>query len=252
MSNSPFQNCIRYTVILLFLFGGLPSLFSQEPSGATKEEPVLSEMQRLARLYRAQGLQFQKMGDLKGALELYQKAVELDPDYAVPYNDVGIIYEAGGMLDRAEESYLKAVNISPNYLSVYSNLALLYENKRQLEKAAFYWEKRVKMGSTDDRWTKKARQRLEDIRSVLSNSPLGDLKERQVIDLIKDVENKKALVSKGNKDLALLYFDKARLNYQKGDELTAYKQALDALQLDSSNTEITDFIDKIQTRLLTK
>lgn len=212
----------------------------------------LSELQSQARAYRAQGAQLQQHGDLDGAMSLYQKAIELDPAYAVAYNDLGVILEAKGFTDRAEESYLKAAKIDPGYLSAYTNLALLYQNKRELDKAAVYWKKRAELGSPDDPWTEKARQRLEDIRFALSDNPIEDFKEQEAIGLLKDVANEKSLLKKDNKELAKFHFKRAKQSYSKGDEVAAFKEAVDASQLDPSNTEIEEFIDKLERRLLSR
>jgi len=227
---------------------------SKKKKGAleTEDNSNLSELAKQARVYRTQGIQLQQHGDLDGAMNLYQKAIELDPAYAVAYNDLGVIYEAKGFVDRAEESYLKAVKIDPSYLSAYTNLALLYQNKRELDKAAVYWKKRAELGSPDDPWTEKARQRLEDIRFALSDNPIEDLKEQEAIGLLKDVANQKTLLKKDNRELAKFHFKKAKQSYNKGDEVTAFKQAVDASQLDPSNAEIEEFIDKLQRRLLSK
>ena len=151
------------------------------------KEPELTELQQQARLYRIEGVKFQDTGDVGSALKLYQKAVELDPAYAVVYNDLGIIYEAQMLPDRAEESYLQALRIDPSLLGAYANLALLYESQRQLEKAAYYWKQRVELGNPDDPWTLKAQQRLEDIRLALSGSPMLDVREQDINDLAREV-----------------------------------------------------------------
>ena len=136
------QNSIRNIAIILFIVGLASFLFAQEQSldlatnrgyvenqgipetkkgtvifkgGSTaasssilsgQEEKNLSELQKQARSYRAQGLELQCIGNMDAAMSLYQKAIELDPAYPVAYNDLGIIYEAKGLIDRAEESYL--------------------------------------------------------------------------------------------------------------------------------------------------
>ncbi len=225
---------------------------SKGSKDASEREDNLNELQKQARIYRSQGMQLQQHGDLDAAMNLYQKAIELDPAYAVAYNDLGVIYEAKGFIDRAEESYLKAAKIDPAYLSAYTNLALLYQNKRELERAAFYWKKRAELGSPDDPWTEKARQRLEDIRFALSDNPMEDFKEQEAIGLLKDVANQKSLLKKDNRELAKFYFEKAKRSYRKGDEVAAFKQAVDANQLDPSNAEIEEFIEKLQRRLLSK
>jgi tetratricopeptide (TPR) repeat protein len=220
-------------------------------SGAKNVEEGLSELQKEARLYRSQGLELQRIGDLDGAMSLYVKAAEMDPLYAVAQNDLGIIYEAKGLTDKAEEAYLKCLKIDPHYLSAYSNLALLYESKRDLDKAVFYWQERAKLGLADDPWTEKAHQRLKDIQAVQSGSPASE-REQEVIGLMKDVLNQRAITKQDNRELAKTYFQKAKQSYDRQDEVTALKLAIDAQALDPTNEEIEAFVDKIQRRLLSK
>lgn len=265
------------------------------------QEKNFSELQNLARRYREQGLEYQRVGNLDAALAFYQKAIEFDPSYAVAYNDLGIIYEANGFLARAEESYLQAIKLDPNLLGPYANLALLYENERNLDKAVFYWSKRVQLGLPNDPWTEKARRRLEDIRSV--TAPVGVIvedtkgkditKEREIADLINDVSSKKAKADNKNKDVskeeavekidkpkkkkgagervtykkgdkeivlkecddlefAKTHFQAAKANYEKGDYVTALKEAIDAQQRDPNNPEIEKFVEDVGTKVLTR
>jgi tetratricopeptide (TPR) repeat protein len=211
----------------------------------------LSLQQKQARMYRQQGLEFQRIGNLEAAMSLFQKAIELDPGYAVAYNDLGILYEANGFYDRAEDSYLRALKIDPDYLSAYTNLALFYENKRDLKKAEYYWQKRVELGLPDDPWTQKAEQRLEDMRLVLGEKPI-ESKEQDIIELTKDVAAKKAIIRYDDKALAVILFERARESYKNGNLPHALKQAVDAQLLDPSNKTINDFVDKLQTRLLSR
>jgi len=212
----------------------------------------LNELQKQARIYRFQGLQAQRFGNLGLAVSFYQKARELDPGYAVVFNDLGIAQEAFGLLDEAESNYLKAITIDPKYLSPYTNLALLYEAKRDLEKAAYYWQKRAQMGSADDPWTQKAQQRFKDICMVQGKEPFESSGEKEVLGLMKDVIKQKYAIRSENRELAKAYFQKARLSYERGEEVLAIKQAFDAKELDPSNAEIDKFIEKLQTRLLTR
>lgn len=215
-------------------------------------EESLSSVQREARAYHQQGLEYQSKGELDTAIALYQKAIVLDPLYAVAYNDAGIIYEARSEPERAEEAYLKALSIDPQLLSAYSNLAMFYESNRDLGKAAYYWEKRASLGLAGDPWTQKAQQRLKDIRTVLSDNPQEDRRQQEVMDLTSMVLSNKALLKKDNKAQARSYLDKARELYNKGDDVTALKTAIDAELLDSKNDEIKEFVNKLQTRVLSR
>jgi len=270
--NSPKKGTILLSALILnFLF--VASIFASESNyfsfcervSTGEPKPAISEkkdsfteLENSARVYRAQGYEFQNMGDFDSALALYQKAVELDPKYAIAYNDLGIIYEAKGDTDRAEESYLKAVKIDPYFLSAYSNLAILYENKRDLEKAAYYWQKRFELGKNDDPWKERARNRMEDIRMVLSSNPAQEAKEKEALRMASGVAMKKQKASRKmqgldkNIILSQKHFEKAKKYYLKRDYAGAFKEALDAAYLDPSNKEINSFIEKVQSEALTR
>ena len=238
------------------------TILIKEPSSATAEQPAarvlpkeeenLTELQIEARQYHAEGLEFQNNGEVDSAMAFYQKAVVLDPFYAVAYNDLGIIYEANGLPQRAEESYIKAMNIDPQLLSAYSNLAMLYESRRDLRQAAYYWQKRAEMGLVNDPWTQKAQRRFSDIDTVLSDRPVEDNKEKETIELLTTVMNDKALLKKDDAAQAREYMSKARVLYSKGDDVTALKTAIDAQQLDPANDEIEQFVDQVQHRVLSR
>ncbi|MFA4991556.1 MAG: tetratricopeptide repeat protein [Candidatus Omnitrophota bacterium] len=116
-----------------------------------------------AESYRAKGYDAQENGDVDTAIEWYQKAIGLDPRYAAPHNDLGILFETKGWLDRAESEYQKAIAISPEYKDAHTNLALLYERKGELEKAAFHWMRRYKLGKPGETWTNEAVTRLQKL-----------------------------------------------------------------------------------------
>ena len=231
----------------VFYFAGYA--FAQGKAVAANKEDAGGMLEQ-AQLYRQEGFRLQGLGRLPEAMGFYQKAIVLDPSYGVPYNDLGIIYEAMGEADNAEENYLKSINVDPNYASAYANLALLYEGQRNLEKAAFYWDKRIKVGAPDDPWTHKAMSRLKDIRTALSNRPIADEREEEVLSLIQDVAEDKTEFNKDDQTLAQIHFKKAKQSFAHGDLATAIKEALDAQYLDQDNTEIEAFIEKTERRAL--
>lgn len=232
----------------------VPRSTPRKPARALARRQYLNEFQQQARMYRQQGLQFQHIGNIDQAMMMYQKAVELDPAYAVAYNDLGVLFEGMDEPDRAEQCYLKAAQVDPLFASAYSNLAIFYENKRDLVRAAYYWKKRIEHGMVDDPWTLKARKRLVDIKLVLGEepAPVQLEKEQDVVNLMKDVSAKKAVLNRDQKALARDYFEKAKRNYLKREYVLAWKQAVDAQLLDSSNDEIAEFVEKLQSTLLSK
>jgi Flp pilus assembly protein TadD len=252
MNNLILPKRIITIVITLCALYSTGLLFAQETKVSSSRRPNKDALQTQARQYREAGLENQRIGNLPEAMSLYQKAIALDPSYAVVYNDLGVIYESTGLPEQAEENYLKSIKIDPTYLSAYTNLALFYEIQRNLEKAAYYWAKRAELGLSDDPWTRKAASRLKDIRLVLSNKPISDEREEQVLGLMKDVVKHKSVINKDDKTLAQDHFQKAKQSYNRGDLATATKEALDAQNLDQDNPEIEAFIEKTELRALSR
>jgi len=90
----------------------------------------------------------------------YQKAIALDPLYAAPHNDMGILLEETGRLEEAQRSYEHALVIDPDYVDAHANLAILYERLGQNERALYHWLKRYELGHPQDPWTLRAKERL--------------------------------------------------------------------------------------------
>jgi len=252
MENPSLSKSIITTAVILYVFCSTGVLFAENKPVDAFNAGISAAMHNQAVEYRDAGLEYQRTGNLDKAMSLYQKAVSVDPAYGVVYNDLGIVYEAEGWLPQAEESYLKAIQIDPGYLSAYTNLALLYENQRKLDKAAFYWSQRASLGSPDDPWTEKAVSRLNDIRTVLYDQPVNFGREDDVLSLMEDVSGRKSDLNKDDNALSQDHVRKAKVSFDRGDLAMAFKEALDAQYLDQDNREIEEFIEKVETRALSR
>lgn len=51
-------------------------------------------------------------GDIEGAIEDYQKAIDLDPDDAVAHNNLGLLLEQKGYKDEADRKFARADKLS--------------------------------------------------------------------------------------------------------------------------------------------
>ena len=61
------------------------------------------------------------------ALYRWQKAVELDPNYAAAWNNLAIAYEQQGDFEKAAKAYETAVKIDPENLMIRQNYDLFKE-----------------------------------------------------------------------------------------------------------------------------
>jgi len=283
----------------------------------------LTEFQQQARDYRSQGYELQKQGEFEQALGFYQKAIYLDPEYVLPYNDAGIAYEMLGQPELAREMYLKAIEIAPRYPETYSNLALLCEGQEDYVNAVLNWMKRAMFGGVNDPWAETARKRLEQIarlhpdaygkvgkeykeeiesfnRKLLPEPDMGegtdlgatqgpwpagpskvslqslDMPRRQYssssskgkkkteVDELPQLDWKAEEASlavspattdagtafQDNKARALNYLASAREYFARGEYVAALREATVAEYLDSSNKEISLFVEKVRKTLL--
>jgi Flp pilus assembly protein TadD len=74
------------------------------------------------------GIAVAQKGLWKEAIFRWQKAVELDPQYAQAWNDLGIAYEQMGKFDDARKAYEKAMGIEPGNQFIKQN----YESFREI------------------------------------------------------------------------------------------------------------------------
>lgn len=73
--------------------------------------------------HNGMGLCLAQLGRLDEAEEQYRKALELKPDYAMPYNDLGNIALTRGDVHKARELYEKALELDPKLLIARENLS---------------------------------------------------------------------------------------------------------------------------------
>lgn len=220
---------------------------------AVPADTGLSPMELEARKYREEGLRLQKLSNVDAALTCYLKAREIDPQYAAIHNDIGVIYETKGLPVIAEEHYLQAIRIDPSFASAYTNLAILSENKRDLVKAKEYWQMRQQFGASDQ-WSEKAARRVLDIDEVTGiQEPRAA--EQEVLDLVSEVSSERSGNRPGMSDAqkrAAESFAKAQVSMRQGNEMDAYKCAIDAYQNDPQNQEIQRFLFRIQKDMLSR
>jgi tetratricopeptide (TPR) repeat protein len=73
------------------------------------------------------------------AIAEYQKAIELDPKYAPPYNNWGVVLDDRGIYDEAIAKYQRTIKLDPKNPAPYNNWGfVLYQCKRYDEATAKY------------------------------------------------------------------------------------------------------------------
>ena len=65
------------------------------------------------------------LGDLDNAIKAYRKTIQLKPDFAEAYNNLGTTLQRRGKLNEAIEAYKMAIETKPKYDEAYSNLGII-------------------------------------------------------------------------------------------------------------------------------
>ncbi|PIQ98791.1 MAG: hypothetical protein COV66_12865 [Nitrospinae bacterium CG11_big_fil_rev_8_21_14_0_20_45_15] len=81
----------------------------------------------------------------KEALEQFQNAIVIDPDFSYPHSNLGNIHFMEKNFPQAEKAYLEAIRINPNHADAYSNLGILYKAQKQFGSAIQNFQKAVEL-----------------------------------------------------------------------------------------------------------
>ncbi|NJD05937.1 MAG: tetratricopeptide repeat protein [Methylococcaceae bacterium] len=101
---------------------------------------VISENPKHAGAYQLlAGVNFAQKHEADGVKAL-NKAIEVKPDWLLPYANLGSYYEKLGQSDEALAIYRKALAVDPKDLNIQLNIARVYEATKQYDKAREVYE----------------------------------------------------------------------------------------------------------------
>jgi hypothetical protein len=94
--------------------------------------------------HRNLGLALAYRGELKPALQHFQKALEINPASAKSYNDIGTCFVVTGKIDDAIGYFKKAVDLQPNFAKAHNNLGLVLMAKNNYAEAAIHFQEALR------------------------------------------------------------------------------------------------------------
>lgn len=99
----------------------------------------------IAVLFNKIGIAYHQLGDLDNALRHYQKALEIDPQYAEAINNIGTVYYARKKYKEAIGYYERALKFAPKSASIYSNLGTAYFARKKYKEALEAYQKALEL-----------------------------------------------------------------------------------------------------------
>ena len=92
---------------------------------------LVTSFPSIARYYNNRGFQLQQSGQIKAAIEDYQRAIRLNSGYAEAHYNLADAYEEIPNYDKAQEEYQRAIDADFMFYQAYNNLSRLYILRRR-------------------------------------------------------------------------------------------------------------------------
>jgi tetratricopeptide (TPR) repeat protein len=102
--------------------------------------------------YHNLGLIYEQRGATDEALRLFQQALERhtsDLDRAVSWTKVGDVFQTQGRTSQAVKAYQQAIELDPGYAWPYHNLGLIYEQRQEFEETIHLFQQAVALHRED-------------------------------------------------------------------------------------------------------
>lgn len=94
------------------------------------------------------GAKLLDQGQFEQAEQELKTAVELSPDYAEAYSNLGILFKKRNNLDRAMEYFQKAAGINPDYASAFNHIAAVHIARGEFDLAVKAADRAIKKEPT--------------------------------------------------------------------------------------------------------
>ena len=88
-------------------------------------------------------------GDIENAIAKFSKAVQIDPNFAFAWDNLGISYRKNEQYDKAIEAYQKSLAIYSEGRLPLLNIAITYNLNKQYQEAIHYYKKFITVYSED-------------------------------------------------------------------------------------------------------
>ncbi|MDB9870387.1 tetratricopeptide repeat protein [Alphaproteobacteria bacterium] len=95
--------------------------------------------------YYNMGNVLKDQGKLDEAIEAYNKSISLKPDFVVSYYNMGNILKNQGKLDEAIKAYNKSISLNPDYTDAYSNMGNALKDQGKLDEAIEAYNKAISL-----------------------------------------------------------------------------------------------------------
>jgi Flp pilus assembly protein TadD len=94
-----------------------------------------------------QGISLMEAGDFSGAEAYFEKAVQISPDFAEGYANLGLLLEKRGETESAEACYRRSIALNPQHSETHLNLGTLLANQKRFTEALAAYQRAIELKS---------------------------------------------------------------------------------------------------------
>ncbi|HLS31771.1 MAG TPA: tetratricopeptide repeat protein [Flavobacteriaceae bacterium] len=123
-----------YYEIERYLMSNCPALKTKMSDKQKLSEYSLSENDEAYYSY-IKGIDEMQQENFDQAVKYFQHAVEIDPEFAFAWDNLGLSYRNLNQFDQAIEAYEQSLTIDPNGMMPMQNIAIAYQYKKEYKKA---------------------------------------------------------------------------------------------------------------------
>jgi tetratricopeptide (TPR) repeat protein len=91
------------------------------------------------------GNQLLRRGRLAEAEAIYERAVDLSPNFVQAWNNLGLAYQAQRKFGKAKRAYKQAIELAPNFAIVHYNLGTAYEASGSYKKMISSYQRALEL-----------------------------------------------------------------------------------------------------------
>lgn len=123
-----------------YLMENCISLNEKIKNNEAQSNKSFSKNQKAIDLY-SKGTDELKKDNFKKAIEYFEKALKIDPEFVFAWDNLGVSYRNLDNYDKAIESYEKSLEIDPKGITPLQNIAVVYQYKKEYQKAIISYQK---------------------------------------------------------------------------------------------------------------
>jgi tetratricopeptide (TPR) repeat protein len=125
--------------------------------------------ENLARIYKTMVNQV-KDAD-RWSLQAYQQSIALDPLNPLLRLEAGGVFYSVGRFDLASQAFQETVNLKPDWANAYYNLGLSYKEQKNWQSAAAAIQRAIDLLPRDSKDKEKAQKDLDDVKKNIAAQP---------------------------------------------------------------------------------